>query len=405
MANPDDEDFAALLAASERTTAGRERRLAAGDVVRGRVISVGATTAFVAVGGKAEAAIDVSEFRDPETGAVTLKEGDEIEATVVDDGSRTGSIVLKRVAGRGGHLPGELEQAFANRIPVEGLVTGEVKGGYSVQLGGLRAFCPGSQIDRRRTDGRTYVGERLRFRITKLEAGGRNIVLSRRQLLEDEAAAQAAETWERLREGAVVTGPVTSVRDFGAFVDLGGIEGLIHVSEIGHARVTNAADVLCVGQEVEVQVVKLETDAKGGRRVGLSMRALAPDPWDTVRDRFAVGTHVRGRVRRLEQFGAFVELAPGLDGLVHVSRMVLDRRISHPRQVVSIDDEVDVTVVELDPASRRIGLSMVERARAEQEAAETEARRDTEAHLAKPDDRAGFGTLGDLLRARRPRDR
>jgi small subunit ribosomal protein S1 len=405
MANPDDEDFAALLAASERTTSGRERRLAAGDVVRGRVISVGATTAFVAVGGKAEAAIDVGEFRDQETGAVMLQEGDEIEATVVDDGSRTGSIVLKRVAGRGGHLPGELEQAFANRVPVEGLVTGEVKGGYSVQLGGMRAFCPGSQIDRRRTDGRTYVGERLRFRITKLEAGGRNIVLSRRQLLEEEAAAQAAETWERLREGAVLTGTVTSVRDFGAFVDLGGVEGLIHVSEIGHARVTNAADVLRVGQEVEVQVVKLETDAKGGRRVGLSMRALAPDPWDTVRDRFPVGTHLRGRVRRLEQFGAFVELAPGLDGLVHVSRMVLDRRISHPRQVVSIDDEVDVTVVELDPAARRIGLSMVERAKAEQEAAEIEERRDTEAHLAKPNDGAGFGTLGDLLRVRRPQDR
>jgi small subunit ribosomal protein S1 len=174
------------------------------------------------------------------------------------------------------------------------------------------------------------------------------------------------------------------------------------VSEIGRARVTNAADVLHVGQQVEVQVVKLETDAKGARRVGLSMRALAPDPWETVHERFPVGTHVRGRVRRLEQFGAFVELAPGLDGLVHVSRMVLDRRISHPRQVVSIDDEVDVTIVELDPAARRIGLSMVERAKAAQEAAELEERRDTEAHLAKPDEGTSFGTLADLLRARRP---
>lgn len=402
MADSDDEDFAALLAESERASSGRERRLQAGEVVRGRVISVGATTAFVAVGGKAEAAIDVAEFRDHETGAVTLKEGDEIEATVVDDGAQSGSIVLKRVAGRGGHLPGELEQAFANRIPVEGVVTGEVKGGYSVQIGGVRAFCPGSQIDRRRVEGRTYVGERLGFRITKLESGGRNVVVSRRQLLEEEAAAQAAETWETLREGAVITGTVTSVRDFGAFVDLGGVDGLLHVSQIGHARVQNAGDVLQVGQQVQVQVVKLETDAKGSRRVGLSMRTLAPDPWDSVRERFPVGTHTRGRVRRLEQFGAFVELAPGLDGLVHVSRMVLDRRISHPRQVVSLDDEVDVTVVEVDPAARRIGLSMVERARAEQDAAELEERRDTEAHLAKPEDQTGFGTLGDLLRTRRP---
>ena len=402
MADSDDEDFAALLAESERASSGRERRLQAGEVVRGRVISVGATTAFVAVGGKAEAAIDVAEFRDHQTGAVTLKEGDEIEATVVDDGAQSGSIVLKRVAGRGGHLPGELEQAYANRIPVEGVVTGEVKGGYSVQIGGVRAFCPGSQIDRRRVEGRTYVGERLGFRITKLESGGRNVVVSRRQLLEEEAAAQAAETWETLREGAVITGTVTSVRDFGAFVDLGVVDGLLHVSQIGHARVHHAGDFLPVGHQAQGPVVRLETDAKGARRVGLSMRTLAPDPWESVRERFAVGTHTRGRVRRLEQFGAFVELAPGLDGLVHVSRMVLDRRISHPRQVVSLDDEVDVTVVEVDPAARRIGLSMVERARAEQDAAELEERRDTEAHLAKPEDQTSFGTLGDLLRTRRP---
>lgn len=398
MAPPDEEDFASLFAASERAAATRDRKLSAGDVVRGRVISVGATSAFVAVGGKAEAAIDVAEFRDPQTGEVTLKEGDEIEATVVDDGARTGSIVLKRVAGRGGHVPGELEQAFANGIPVEGVVTGENKGGYDVQIGSVRAFCPGSQIDRRRTEGRVYVGERLRFRITKLEGGGRNLVVSRRQLLEEEMAAQAEETWERLREGAVVTGTVTSLRDFGAFVDLGGVEGLIHVSEIGHARVSNPADVLQVGQQVEVQVVKLDTDPKGGRRVGLSLRALAPDPWATVRERFPVGASVRGRVRRLEQFGAFVELEPGIDGLVHVSRMVLDRRIAHPRQVVSLDDEVEVTVVEIDPARRRIGLSMVEHAKAAQEAAEGEERRDTEAHLAKGDDKTAFGTLGDLLR-------
>ncbi|MCI0346497.1 MAG: S1 RNA-binding domain-containing protein [Chloroflexi bacterium] len=402
MSHPDDDDLAALLAASERASIKRDRRLAAGDVVRGRVISVGATTAFVAVGGKAEAAIDVGEFRDSATGEVSLKEGDEIEATVVDDGARTGSIVLKRVAGRGGHVPGELDQAFATGIPVEGLVTGENKGGYDVQIGSVRAFCPGSQIDRRRVEGKTYVGERLRFRITKLEAGGRNLVVSRRQLLDEEAEEAAAATWERLREGAIVAGTVTSVRDFGAFVDLGGVEGLIHVSEIGHARVANPAEVLQVGQQVEAQVTKIETDAKGARRVGLSLRALAPDPWSTARERFPVGARVHGRVRRLEQFGAFVELAPGVDGLVHVSRMVLDRRIAHPRQVVSIDDDVEVTIVEVDVAKRRIALSMVEGAREAQEAAEAEERRDTEAHLARPGDTAGFGTLGDLLRARRP---
>ncbi len=401
MAASDDEDFAALLAASEAPER-PGRRLAVGDLVRGRVVAVGATTAFVAVGGKAEATIEVGEFRDPATGEVGLKEGDQLEATVVDDGSRSGSIVLKRVAGRGGYVPGELEQAFAHGIPVEGLVTAENKGGFDVQLGSVRAFCPGSQMDRRRDEAARYVGQRFRFRITKLEA--RNVVVSRRQVLEEEAAEQAETTWAQLREGAVVSGTVTSLRDFGAFVDLGGIDGLIHVSELGHARVANPADVLAVGQRVEAQVVKLEPGTGGGPgRVGLSLRALAPDPWSTVRERFPVGSRVRGTVRRLEQFGAFVELAPGLDGLVHVSRMALDRRVAHPRQIVSVGDAVQVIVVELEPEKRRIGLSMVEGAKQAKDAAEAEERRDTEAHLATSGERTPLGTLGDLLTRSRPK--
>jgi small subunit ribosomal protein S1 len=397
MSGSDDEDFAALFAASERAGA-RERRLAAGDVVRGRVISVGASAAFVAVGGKAEATIDLGEFRDPATGEILLKEGDELEATVVDDGSRSGSIVLKRVAGRGGHVPGELEQAFAHGIAVEGVVTGENKGGYDVQIGSVRAFCPGSQIDRRRTEGAQYVGQRLRFRITKLDAGGRNVVVSRRQLLEDEASAQAAALWSELRVGAVVSGTVTSLRDFGAFVDLGGVDALIHVSELGYARAAHPSEVLQVGQRVDAQVVKVEPDPKGGRgRVGLSLRALAPDPWTTVVDRFPVGSSVQGTVRRLEQFGAFVELVPGVDGLVHVSRLALGQRVSHPRQVVSIGQTVEVTIVEIDPAKRRIGLSMVARAKQAKEAAEVEERRDTEQVLAQSTEARSLGTLGDLL--------
>ena len=396
MPGSDDEDFAALFAASEQPT--RERRLAAGDVIRGRVIAVGASTAFVAVGGKAEATIDLGEFRDPATGEVQLREGDEIEATVVDDGGRSGSIVLKRVAGRGGHVPGELEQAFAHGIAIEGLVSGENKGGYDVQIGSVRAFCPGSQIDRRRTEGAQYVGQRLRFRITKLEGGGRNVVVSRRQLLEEEAAEQARAVWAELRVGAVVAGTVTSLREFGAFVDLGGIDGLIHLSELGHGRASHPSEVLQVGQRVEAQVVKLEPDERGGRgRVGLSLRALAPDPWATAAERFPVGTTVRGTVRRLEQFGAFVELAPGLDGLVHVSRLALDRRVSHPRQIVAIGDTVDVTVVELDVTKRRIGLSMVEQARRAKDANEADERRDTDQVLARSSEKSSLGTLSDLL--------
>lgn len=396
MAQSDDEDFAALFAASEQGTR-REKKIAAGDVVRGRVIAVGASTAFVAIGGKHEAGIDVNEFRDPQTGEIGIAVGDEIEATVVDDGGRSGEIKLKRVAGRGGHVPGELEQAFAAGIPIEGLVSGENKGGFDVQIGSVRAFCPASQIDRRRGEASRYVGQRFQFRITKLEGGGRNVVVSRRQLLDEEAETRGAATWADLREGAVVTGTVTSVRDFGAFVDIGGVDGLIHVSELGHTRVENAADVLQVGQRVEAKVVKIERSADGKGRIGLSLRALAPDPWSAVGERYPVGTNVRGIVRRLEQFGAFVELEPGIDGLVHVSRMALDRRIAHARQMVSAGDEIDVTVVEVDLAKRRIGLSMVEGARQAKDAAEAEERRDTEAHLAKDEGRGGLGTLGDLL--------
>jgi len=398
MAGADDEDFAALLAASESAQR-KERRVVAGDLVRGRVIAVGATAAFVAVGGKAEATIDVAEFRDPATGEIHLREGDEIEATVVDDGARSGSIVLKRVAGRGGHVPGELEQAFTHGIAIEGVVTGENKGGYDVQIAGVRAFCPGSQIDRRRVEGAQYVGQRLRFRITKLDAAGRNVVVSRRQLLEEEATAQAAERWAELKVGAVVSGTVTSVRDFGAFVDLGGVEALIHVSELGHGRPAHPSDVVQVGQRVEAQVVKLEPDPKGGRgRIGLSLRALAADPWATARERYPVGASVRGVVRRMEPFGAFVELEPGLDGLVHVSRLALDRRVSHPRQVVDVGDTVDVTVVEVDPAKRRLGLSMVERARRAKEAAEVEEQRDTDRVLERSQERRSLGTFADLLK-------
>jgi small subunit ribosomal protein S1 len=393
-----DDDFAALLEASE--AAARRRRIAAGETVRGRVVALATTTAFVEIGGKGEAVIDLGEFRDADSGELQLAVGDWVEATVVDDGGGSGSVVLKRTVGRGGHVPGELEQALAHGIAVEGLVTGENKGGFEVQIGAVRAFCPGSQIDRRRSPGVTYVGERFRFRVVKIESGGRNVVVSRRALLEDEAAAEAARTWERIQVGAVLQGRVISLRDFGAFVDLGEVEGLIHVSEIGHGRVSHPSQVLAIEQMVEVKVVKIDSAPERGRaRVGLSLRALEPDPWTSAAERFPVGSTVRGVVRRLEPFGAFVELAPGIDGLVHVSKMTLERRISHPRQVVNAGDEVEVSVVSIDAEQRRIGLSMVEQARREQEKSESSARIAEAEALQQVNQRRSLGTLGDLLAA------
>jgi small subunit ribosomal protein S1 len=393
------ENFADLFAASE-TAQPSQRRIATGDVVRGRVVALGPETAFVAIGAKAEAVIDLGEFHDPTTGEIALAIGDELEATVTDDGSRAGTITLKRTLGRGSHVPGELEQAHQHGIAVEGVVSGQNKGGFDVQIAGVRAFCPASQIDLRRQDPAGYVGQRLRFRVVQLGAGGRNVVVSRRQLLEEEAATQAAGTWERLAVGAVVEGRVTSLRDFGAFVDLGGVEGLIHVTELGYSRPGHPSEVLKVGDTVQAQVLKLEPATEGGRgRISLSLRALAADPWTTAAERFPAGTVLRGKVRKVEAFGAFVELAPGVDGLVHVSRMALDRRVSHPKQVVSAGDEVEVTVVTVETEKRRIGLSMVEQARRARESAENVDRREERDALADLSGAKGLGTLGELLAA------
>jgi small subunit ribosomal protein S1 len=401
-----EEDFAALLATSE-AEASQRQDITTGDLVRGKVIALGQTTAFIGIGAKGEATIDLAEFRDPETGELALAIGDQIEATVVDDGSRSGTVVLKRTLGRGGHLPAELEQALAHRIPIEGLVASERKGGFDVQIGAVRAFCPGSQIDYRRGDPRVpaaqYVGQRFRFLVTKIEAGGRNVVVSRRQLLEEEAEVQAAITWERLQVGAVVQGSVISIRDFGAFVDLGGVEGLIHISELGHGRVAHPEEVLQVGQTVEVQVVKIEPasadDPSARRQVGLSLKALAADPWTTASERFPARATVRGVVRRLEPFGAFVELAPGLDGLVHVSKLALDRRIAHARQVVSVGQEVEVTVLAVDAEKRRISLSMVEQARQARDAASSADRAEEQAAVAKTNEPHSLGSFAELLAA------
>lgn len=399
-----EEDFASLFAASEKKRSER-RRIATGDVVTGKVIALAGGNAFVEIGGKGEALIDLAEFRDPTSGEIQLEVGDDIEATVVDDGQTSGTVTLKRTVGRGGHVPGELEQALAHGIAVEGLVTGENKGGFDVQFGTVRAFCPGSQIDRRRGEASSYLGQRFLFRVTKIEAGGRNVVVSRRMLLEEEAAKEAERTWEKVQVGAVLQGRVSSLRDFGAFVDLGGVEGLIHVSELGHARVAHPSDVLQPEQIVEVKVVKVERGGEGGRpRVGLSLRALAPDPWDTARQQFPVGATVSGIVRRLENFGAFVEIAPGLDGLVHVSKMVLDRRISHPRQAANIGDTVEVTVLAVDEAQRRISLSMVERAKQERDSQEATARSDENAAIGQVNERKSLGSFADLLAASK-RDR
>ncbi len=409
MSNADDESFSALFAESEQK--GRPQKIAVGDVVSGKVIALSPSTAFVAIGDKSEATIDAAEFRDPTTNEIRIAVGDTIEATVVDDGSHSGTPVLRRSigshGGRHGHIAAELEQALAHELAIQGVVTAEVKGGFEIQIGSTRAFCPGSQIDSRRGGERVaaseYIGQRLEFRVTKIEQGGRNVVVSRRALLEAQAEWVAERTWEQLRVGAVLTGKVSSVRDFGAFVDLGGVEGMIHVSELSHARVAKPSDVLAVGQTVEVQVIKIAatTDERGRRQIGLSLKALAADPWTTLAERFPVGSNVPGTVRRLEAFGAFVEITPGVEGLVHISKITLGRRLSHPRQALAVDQAVDVTVLAIDAAQRRVSLSMIESATRERDATERVEREEEKRAIAELNQPRSFGTFADLLDAAR----
>jgi small subunit ribosomal protein S1 len=397
--NPEqNEDFGALLDQFEREqpSGGRRKLPNIGDSVRGRVVSVGSEAVFVALGSKAEAMIELSQVMD-EQGEVRVSVGDTIEARVVEMRGETAVLRMSMGTSRGPEAKNELTQAHAHGIPVEGLVTGVIKGGVEVQVAGMRAFCPISQLDDKFVqDATLYVGQRLTFRITRYESDRKNpnIVLSRRALLDEENKVRAAETRASLREGAVVTGKVTSIKPYGAFVDIGGLEGMIHVSELGFARVENPADVLQEGQQVEVQVVRMEKtgDAKRPERIALSLKALAKDPWEEVEQRFPQGTQVRGKVTRLQQYGAFIEVLPGIEGLVHISQLGGGRRIQHPREVVRVGDEIEVNVLGVDRERRRISLAMLG-AESEHEAnAEDVAQHTTQAPAP-----AKLGTFADLL--------
>ncbi|HEY2774500.1 MAG TPA: S1 RNA-binding domain-containing protein [Candidatus Binatia bacterium] len=400
----DGESFAALFEASQdrKSQAQPAARIKAGDLISCRVLAIGQSSVFVSAGDKAEGAIDLAEFRDPASGELRVAVGDVIQATVIDDGGRSGSAVLTRMLGRTGHAAAELEQALELAVPVEGLVTAETKGGFEVLFGSVRAFCPGSQIDLRRTAERAaasdYVGKRFAFRVLKVENDGRNVVVSRRDLLEEQAAEEAAKTWQQIHVGAVLEGTVRSLRDFGAFVDLGGVDGMIHVSEMAWSRVKDPSELLELGQRVRVQVIKVgETDAKGRATIGLSLRALAEDPWSTLASRFPAGTTIRGSVTRLESFGAFVQVEPGVEGLVHISKIALERRLNHARQALSVGQDVEVTVLAVDVEARRLGLSMVEEAgkarSAELEAEKREQQQVMQAHRGS----GSLGTFADLL--------
>jgi small subunit ribosomal protein S1 len=432
-------DFAAILAEFEHEKGAEQTAKAPGDApaghgrqaaggggvpgvpnvgqkVSGKVVSITDEKIFVDLGAKSEGMIESAQLRDAE-GNLTVNLGDTVDATVTAIDPESGVIVLRKRAGggRGGHqeVAQELRQAFQYGMPVEGLVTGINKGGAEIQVYGMRAFCPLSQLDLRYVENpQQFIGQRLKFKVARIEEGSRNrrpdIVLSRRALLEEEAQSKAAELRSRLQVGAVLNGRVTSLTAYGAFIDLGGLEGLLHVSEIGYSRLADPREALTVGQEVEVQVIKIEKgkDEKRPERISLSRRALERDPWRDAAARFPEGTVVTGKVMRLESFGAFVALAPGLEGLVHVSEMGGGRRVNHAREAAQAGQDVSVRVINVDPVKRRISLSMAlaDDGGAAEETAPRERERDRDRDrdresAAASQQPASFGSLGDFFKS------
>lgn len=346
----DDDDFAAMFEAQQRD-APRTKRPKVGDLVKGKIVSVGKDTVFVDLGGKAEGSLERAQVSDQE-GKLLVKIGDTVEARV--GGDQGGVLTLRVKLGRGPEVRGELAQAHELGIPVEGTVTEVVKGGLSVDVSGVRAFVPASQMETRHVDDLSiFVGKRLTFAITRYEP--RNLVLSRRLLLEQENEKLAVETRKKLAPGVVIRGKVTGFKPFGAFVDIGGVEGMLHISELGYNRVEKPEDVLTLGQELDVAIVKLEGD-----RISLSLKALAQDPWNGATKDLHEGSRVSGVVTRLQPFGAFVEIAPAVEGLVHISELGSGRRINHPKEVVSVGQKVEATVLRVDHEARRLSLSLTD---------------------------------------------
>ena len=389
----EEEDFAAMFEAAE---AQQKPSFETGDQVEATVVSLSGDTVFLDLGTRSEALLNREEVLD-EDGEPTVAVGDRLTVFVV--GWRQGSLRCALRFGAGDKAADNtaalaaLRDAYEGQIPVEGTVKEVIKGGYRVEVMGQRAFCPISQISKVFCDTpEQHLEQTYGFQIIEYKEDGRNLVLSRRVLQEREAEERAAELWQRLEVGSVHQGTVSSLQSYGAFVDIGGIDGLVHVSEIAHTRVSDSKEVLSVGQSVQVQIKEIDQE---NQKISLSLKALLDDPWTAALEELTAGRTTSGRVVRLAQFGAFVELRPGVEGLVHISKMSEGKRIHHPREVVAEGAEVTVRILEIDAERKRISLAL-EDADAEAIRSATESYRKEQSQQSSQ----SMGTLGDLLQAK-----
>jgi small subunit ribosomal protein S1 len=344
-----EESFASML---KKSSMGE--RLYPGQKVRAKVVSISGDLVYIDLGGKSEGIVDLAEFVD-KGGMVTLHEGDEVEASfvTVQDGLMK---LTTRVGGYSAVTLTSIRDAYEGGISVNGEVKQEIKGGFEVSVGGVRCFCPFSHIDLKGArESSSYVGQTFPFKVLEYGEEGKKIVLSRRVLLEEEKRARRETLKERLAVGMEVTSEIRSIQKFGAFVDLGGIEGLIPASELSWDRTVNLNDILSLGQPITAKIISLDWEKD---RLTLSVKALLPDPWASVAEKYPVDSRISGSIVRLLPFGAFVRLEPGIEGLIHISQFGAGRRINHPKEVVEVGQWVEVYVLAVDQQNRKISLSL-----------------------------------------------
>jgi small subunit ribosomal protein S1 len=390
MEETGDKSFAELFEQSFK----KPSRLEPGQKVEAVIVKITDDWVFLDLGDKSEGCLDRKELLDAD-GNLTVAEGDRVSAYFLSSESNERIFTTKVSGGAAGNQ--FLEDAFHSRIPVEGVAEKEIKGGYEIKIAGsVRGFCPFSQMGLRRIDNpQEVVGKKLLFKITEYRDNGRSLVLSNRRVLEEERERIREELKKTLQKNMVVKGTVISLRPFGAFVDLGGIEGLLPISEVGWSRIEDLGSVLSPGQEVSVKVMDLDWEKN---RISVSLKAALPDPWLQLSARFPEESCHTGIVAHLAPFGAFVTLAPGIDGLIHISQLGQSKRINHPREVLAEGQAIEVRVIKIDMESKRLSLALASSNPQEQE--EDDFKKYVEKQPAGKSDSPG--TMGAaLLKARK----
>jgi small subunit ribosomal protein S1 len=346
-------DFAAILEQYEQEQA-EKANFQEGSVVPGMVVGVNDRSVVIDFGFKSEGVVPIEEFQ--EGGELTVKRGDEVEVLIKSMESQEGVPILSRADAVRMRAWDELERAYREGRPVKGKIAERVKGGLRVDVDGVAAFLPGSQVDIRPIRNlESLRNQEIEAKVIKLNRKRSNVVLSRKAIMEQENEGKKSETLNNLEEGIIVEGQIKNLTDYGAFVDLGGIDGLLHVTDMSWGRLQNPAEMFKVGENVQVKVLKFDKDRE---RVSLGYKQLQPDPWESVAERFPTGMRMEGKIASVTDYGAFIELEPGIEGLVHVSEMTWSKRMKHPSKLVQPGEAVEVEVLGVDPKNRRISLGM-----------------------------------------------